>query len=137
MKTRLNASLVLLVVSLSLNALDAVGQTIEPSGPKTTKSDKGTKAADFAAKEKAMQDLSRSSAAGAVASVPVTEATPYNKDKNAGKAAADEAMGILSFKGSKPVDKNAKAVAPIKSISKMTIEEREEVWNEVAKEAKP
>ena len=132
-----NTSFALLFIALSLNAYSALGQTAEPSTTASAKSDKAKKAADFAAREKAMQDASRSSASGAVASPPVTEAVPYNKDKNAGKAAADEAMGILSFKGSKPVDKNAKAQAPIKSLSKMTPEERAELRREVVKEAKP
>jgi len=44
---------------------------------------------------------------------------------------------ILSFSGSKSVDKNAKAVAPTKSLSKMTSEERAELRREVLKEAKP
>ena len=137
MKAYQRNAIVLLLAAVLFNGFDAVAQTTESPSVGTAKSDKAKKAADFAAKEKAMQDASRSSASGAVGTPPVTEATPYNKDKNAGKAAADEAMGILSFKGSKPVDKNAKAVAPIKSLSKMTPEEREELRKEVVKEAKP
>ncbi len=133
----MNTSLALLFIAFSLNAYDVFGQTAEPSAPASAKSDKAKKAADFAAKEKAMQDMSRSSASGSVASPPVTEAVPYNKDKNAGKAAIDEALGIQTFKGSKPVDKSAKAVAPMKSLSKMTPQERDELRREVAKEAKP
>jgi hypothetical protein len=132
-----NTSLAVLFIAFSVNAYNALGQTGEASTGTSAKSDKSKKAADFAAREKAMQDASRSSASGAVASPPITQATPYNKDKNRGKDAADEAMGILSFKGSKPVDKNAKAVAPIKSLSKMTPEERDQLRREVAKEAKP
>ena len=137
MKTVTNISLALLFIAFSLNAYNAFGQAADPSATAPAKSDKAKKAADFAAKEKAMQDMSRSSASGAVASPPVTEATPYNKNKNAGKAAIDEALGIQTFKGSKPVDKNAKAVAPMKSLSKMTPQERDELRREVAKEAKP
>jgi hypothetical protein len=142
MKTIANKSLVLLFIALlfivlSVDAYDARAQTAEPSTAAPAKSDKAKKAADFAAKEKAMQDMSRSSASGAVASPSVTEATPYNKNKDKGKAAADEAADILTFKGSKPVDKNAKAQAPIKSLSKMTPEERAELRKEVVKEAKP
>src|SRR5258708_4345989 len=102
-----NMSLAMLFIAFSLNAHDPLAQTAEPSAPVPAKSDKAKKAADFAAKEKAMQDESRSSASGAVGSIPAVEAKPYNKNKNRGKAAADEAMDILSFKGSKPVDKNA------------------------------
>ena len=132
-----NAALALLFIAFSLDAYDALGQTAEPPSAPPAKADKAKRAADFAAKEKAMQDMSRSSASGAVGSMPSTEATPYNKNKNAGKAAIDEAMGIQTFKGSKPVDKNAKAVAPMKSLSKMTPEEREALRKEVVKEAKP
>jgi hypothetical protein len=135
--TLANTLLALLFIAFSLNAYDVLGQTAEPSTPTSAKSDKAKKAADFAAREKAMQDASRSSASGPVASPPVTEATPYNKNKDKGKAAADEAADILTFKGSKPVDKNAKAQAPIKSLSKMTPEERAELRKEVVKEAKP
>src|SRR4030095_7191793 len=142
MKTFTRALLAFLFVTFSLNAHDSWGQTTEPPAAATdkadkAKSDKAKKAADFAAKEKAMQDMSRSSASGAVGSIPSSEAVPYNQDKNAGKAAADEAMDILSFKGSKPVNKNAKPTAPMKSVSKMTPEERAELRREVVKEAKP
>jgi hypothetical protein len=142
MKTIANKSPVLLFIALlfivlSVDAYDARAQAAEPSTAAPAKADKAKKAADFAAKEKAMQDMSRSSASGAVASPPVTEATPYNKNKDAGKAAIDQALGIQTFKGSKPVDKNAKAQAPMKSISKMTPEEREQLRKEVVKEAKP
>ena len=137
MKTVTNTSLAVLFIAFSLNAYDVLGQTADPSAPASPKSDKAKKAADFAAKEKAMQDMSRSSASGPVATPPVSEPAPYNKNRNAGKAAVDEALGIQTFKGSKPVDKNAKAVAPMKSLSKMTPQERDELRREVAKEAKP
>jgi hypothetical protein len=142
MKTIADMSLALLFIALLLivlavDAYDARAQTAQPPAAAPAKSDKAKKAADFAAMEKAMQDASRSSASGAVASPPVTEATPYNKNKNAGKAAIDEALGIQTFKGSRPVDKNAKAQAPMKSLSKMTPEERDQLRREVAKEAKP
>jgi hypothetical protein len=130
MKTIANKSPVLLFIALlfivlSVDAYDVRAQTAEPSAAASAKSDKAKKAADFAAREKAMQDASRSSASGAVASPPVTEATPYNKNKDAGKAAVDEALGMQTFKGSRPVDKNAKAVASMKSLSKMTPQERD------------
>ena len=137
MKTVTNTSLALLFIAFSLNAYNAFGQATDPSATAPAKSDKAKKAADFAAKEKAMQDMSRSSASGAVGTPPATEAAPYNKNKDKGKAAADQAADIQTFKGSKPVDKNAKAQAPIKSLSKMTPEERAELRKEVVKEAKP
>jgi hypothetical protein len=137
MKATVTNTSLALFIAFSLNAYNAFGQAADPSATAPAKSDKAKKAADFAAREKAMQDASRSSAYGPVASPPVTEATPYNKNKDKGKAAADEAADILTFKGSKPVDKNAKAQAPMKSISKMTPEERAELRKEVVKEAKP
>ena len=129
--------LALVLVVFSLHTFNALAQSTEPSSIPTTTSDKAKKKADFAAQEKAMQDASRSSASGPVASKPMTEVTPYNKDKDKGKAAIDEASEIQTFKGSKPVDKNAKAVAPMKSLSKMTPEERAELRKEVVKESKP
>jgi hypothetical protein len=57
--------------------------------------------------------------------------------KEHGQSSGRRGNLILSFSGSKPVDKNAKAVAPIKSLSKMTSEERAELRREVLKEAKP
>jgi len=137
MKTITSAALALLFIAFSLHAYDSWGQTTEPPAAATAKSDKAKKAADFAAKEKAMQDMSRSSASGAVGSVPSSTATPYNKDRNAGKAAADQASDIQTFKGSKPVNKDAKPAYPMKSLSKMTPEERAELRREVVKEAKP
>ena len=145
MKTFISTSLALVLVAFSLHAFNAFAQsteaspaTVTPSDKAKKASDRAKKAADFAAQEKAMQDASRSSASGAVASKPMTEATPYNnKNKDMGKATIDEALGIQTFKGSKPVDKNAKAVAPMKSISKMTPEERAELRKEVVKESKP
>jgi hypothetical protein len=138
MKTVANTSLALLFIAFSFNASHVLGQTTEPAAPASAKSDKAKKAADFAAKEKAMQDMSRSSGSGAVATPPAKEAAPYNKNKDKGKAAADEASDILTFKGSKPVDKNAKAVAPTKkSLNKMTPKELEDLEREVGKESKP
>ena len=132
------ASTLLALLSISFfGAYNAFGQTAEPSAPAPPKSEKANKAADFAAKEKAMQDMSRSSASGAVGTVPAAEAMPYNKNKDKGRAAIDQAADIQTFKGSKPVDKNAKAVAPMKSLSKMTPQERDALRREVAKEAKP
>jgi hypothetical protein len=144
MKTFMSTSLALVLVAFSLQAFNAFAQsteaspaTVTPSDKAKNTSDKAKKAADFATQEKAMQEASRSSASGAVASKPMTEATPYNKNKDKGKAAADQASDIQTFKGSKPVDKNAKAVAPMKSLSKMTPEERAELRKEVVKESKP
>jgi hypothetical protein len=139
MKRYSKASLVLaLGIAVAFGYASATAQTTpDAAASNAAKAAKDKKAADFAASEKAMQDASRSSASGAVGS-PVTEAKPYNKNnKEAGKAAMGEALDVQTFKGSKPVDKNAKAQAPMKSISKMTPEERAQLRKEVVEGAKP
>src|ERR1700747_2581503 len=125
MKTVANTSLALLLIAFSLNAYNVLGQPTEPSTPAPAKADKAKKAADFATKEKALQDASRSSASGAGTSNPATEATPLNKDRNAGKGAATAELGLQLRKGSPKVDKTAKPDAPMKDISKMTPKERD------------
>jgi len=97
---------------------------------------KQKKASDFAAAEKAMQDQSKSSAAGPVPDA-VTQATGLNRNKDAGKGAFESEMTLQRQKPSPKVNKEAKAQAPMKSISKMTPEERAELRREVVKEAKP
>jgi hypothetical protein len=95
-----------------------------------------TKAADFAMKEKALQDASKSSAAGPVSGT-VMPGTSVNRNKDAGKGAFESEMNLQKNKPSPKVDKNAKASAPMKSISKMTPEERAQLRADVVKEAKP
>lgn len=132
MRTHIKTSAALIFgVALVLNGVGALGQPAT-SGSTT---DKAAQAADFAKKEKAMQDASRSSG-GAMMPTP-TQATGLNKNKDAGKEAAAAELSLQTHKGSAPVDKNAKAVAPIKNISKMTPEERAELRKEVVKDAKP
>ena len=60
-----------------------------------------------------------------------------NKNKDAGKEAAAAELSMQIPHGSRPVDKDTKAVAPIKNISKMTPEERKELRESVVKDAKP
>ena len=102
----------------------------------TGAAEKNGKTADFAAREKAMQDASRSSASGPVAA-PTTPAVRLNQNKDAGKGAFEAEMMLQANKPSRKVDKNAKASDPIKSISKMTPQERAELRKEVVKDAKP
>ena len=99
-----------------------------PSSESATK-----KADDFAAKEKALQDASKSSASSS-GTPPATEASKY---KPSGKDTMNTMQSNQTFKGSKPVDKNAKAQAPVKDVKQMTPEERAERRKEIAKEAKP
>jgi len=94
------------------------------------------KAADFATKEKALQDASKSSAAGPAPDA-MKEGTRLNRNKDAGKGAFEGEMTLQRNKPSPKVDKNAKASDPIKSISKMTPEERAKLRADVVKEAKP
>jgi len=93
------------------------------------------KASDFAAKEKAMEAASRNSSGAAMPTS--TEAVGMNKNKDAGKEAAAAELSMQIPHGSRPVDKDTKAVAPIKNISKMTPEERKELRESVVKDAKP
>jgi len=94
---------------------------------------KAKQAEDFAAKQKAMQDASKSSASSA-GTKPSSEAKRY---KPSGKDTVETMQSNQSFKGSKPVDKNAKATAPVKDVKQMTPEERAQRRQEIAKEAKP
>jgi hypothetical protein len=94
---------------------------------------KAKKAEDFAAKHKAMQDASKSSASSTGTPPP----SQSKKSNLSGKDSADMAMDVLQFKGSKPVDKNAKAQAPAKNIKEMTPEERAKRREEIVKESKP
>jgi hypothetical protein len=94
---------------------------------------KAKKAEDFAAKHKALQDASKSSASSA-GTKPSSEASRY---KPSGKETVETMQSNQTFKGSKPVDKNAKATAPVKDVRQMTPEERAQRRQEIAKEAKP
>ena len=129
MKPHLKSSLPLIVAAAL--ALYGVGANAQD-----TATSRQSRAADFAAKEQAMQDASRSSAAGAVAS-PVAPSMGLNRNKDAGKAAFESEMMLQKNKPSPKMDRNAKASDPIKSISKMTPEERAQLRAEVVKEAKP
>jgi hypothetical protein len=129
-----NLFITFVAATFSLSALGVLAQSTDAAKADAAKAEKAKKAEDFAAKEKAMQDASRSSASGTGATPPPAEA---KKLKMSGKDAMESEMTLQKFKGSKPVDKNAKAQAPMKSISKMTPEERAELRKEVVKEAKP
>jgi hypothetical protein len=98
--------------------------------------DISTKKADFAAGEKRMQDESKSSAAGPMSDA-MTQATPVNRNKDAGKGAFEGEMTLQRQKPSPKVNKDAKAQSPIKSISKMTPAERAELRKEVVEGSKP
>jgi len=131
MKTALR---ILVTASFTLAAFGAVAQSTEASHSNAANANRAKAVEDFASKEKYLQDLSRSSASGSGATKPPSEASKFTPN---GKEMAETMRSNQTFKGSKPVDKNAKATAPMKSISKMTPEERAQLRNEVVKEAKP
>ena len=131
MKTALH---ILVTASFSLAAFGAVAQSTEAGHSNAANANRAKAAEDFAVKEKFLQDLSRSSASGTGATKPATEAPKFTPS---GKEMAETMRSNQTFKGSKPVDKNAKATAPMKSISKMTLEERAQLRKEVVEGAKP
>src|SRR5215470_7769580 len=112
MKTSMKAPLVLLFGAMvALSGFAAFGQPTATDG-KASETQK--KAADFAAKEQAMQAASRNSSGAAMPTS--TEAVGMNNNKDAGSEAAAAELSMQIPKGSRPVDKNAKVVAPIKNI---------------------
>jgi hypothetical protein len=68
------------------------------------------------------------------ATKPSSEAAKY---KPTGKETAETMQSNATFKGSKPVDKNAKATHPHKPVKEMTPEQRAQRRQEISKEAKP
>jgi hypothetical protein len=130
-KTSFGAAIAIVVAAASLHA---VGQTTDSSTSTPFKATPA-KAADFQAKEQAMQAASKS-ASGAV-TTPTSEAAGYNRNKDAGKNLETQTLNMFIPKGSAPVDKSKQATSPIKDISKMTAEERNQLRREVQKDAKP
>jgi hypothetical protein len=128
MKPHVNSVALVVAAMFSLQAFAADEQA--------TASRKPNKAAEFAANQQAMQDLSRSSASGPMA-MPPTPGGAMNRNNDAGKGAFEGEMMLQRNKPSPKVDRNAKASDPIKSISKMTMQERAQLRQEVVKEAKP
>lgn len=123
----------LIAASFALAAFGAAGQSTDAANQhaEASAAAKATKAEDFAAKHKGMQDASKSSASS---TGPSSEASKY---KPSGKETMETIQSDQGYKGRKPVDKNAKATAPMKDVRKMTPEERAEPRKEVVKESKP
>ena len=130
-KTSFGAAIAIVVAAASLHA---VGQTTD-SSTSTPLMGTPAKAADFQAKQQGMQAASKST--GGTTTTPSSEAAGLNRNKDAGKAAAASELNMFTHKPSGPVDKNAKATAPIKNVSKMTPKELNELGQEVQKTAKP
>ena len=125
----------LFIVGFAFAAFGATGQSADGANQdvEAKAAVKAKKAEDLAAKQKAMQDASKSSASS-TGSKPSSEASKYNPS---GKDTMNTMQSNQTFKGSKPVDKNAKATAPVKDVKQMTPEERAERRNELTKEMKP
>ena len=128
-------------VALSLAGTYALAQSTQATQPDTSatapvkKDAKTKKKEDFAAKERAMQEASKSSASGHVA--PTAEERQAAKNRPSAKSAMQQQMELEANEPSPKVDKNAKAAGPRPNASKMTQKERDEYRKEVVKEAKP
>jgi hypothetical protein len=128
-----------LVTALSTLAL-VLGGSLAPaqsSGTTTTDSKAEAKAArkqQFDQSHKAMQEQSKSSAAGPAADASMDKSAPKNRP--GGKAGMQMYEDQQMPKGSKPVDKTAKA-PPRPDASKMTVEEQQEYRQEHQKDMKP
>lgn len=95
---------------------------------------KAKKKAQFSETQKSMQKESTSTASGAAPGASTDKSTAKNRP--GGTAGMQSQMDVQQFKGSKPVDKTAKA-PPRPNASKMTPEERAKYREETVKESKP
>jgi hypothetical protein len=136
MKTAVLETVVAILAAalLVLATFGAAAQSTDAGTAPAAGSTKDEKAKDFAAKHKALQDASKSSASGTGATPPATEAAKF---KSSGKDMMNQMQSNQTFKGSKPVDKNAKATAPTKDVKTMTPEERAQRRKEIVQESKP
>ena len=136
MKTR--ARLLAAMIGLAAMYGFAYGQPVSSASDNAGKTAKVT--ANFAAKEKQMQDESRSSAFGPLP-LSTTTAKPLNKNKDAGKGMLEAEAKLQTSPtrglGSPKVDTTAKNADPMKNISKMSTGEKDQLLREVQKEAKP
>jgi hypothetical protein len=106
---------------------------------------KEQKKKDFAAQQKSMGKLSTPGRSmvdnpvdkNAKATAPVTRSGDKKKDFATQQAEMQKASTPGRSMVNNPVDKNAPASAPMKSISKMTPEERAQLRKDVVKDSKP
>ena len=98
------------------------------------KAAKDKKKQDYAARQKAMHDASKSSASGPVPGASTDKTTAKNRPTATN--AMESQMELQANKPSKPVDKNAQG-APRPNASKMTQAERDAYRKDVVKDAKP
>ena len=130
---------VLSALTLSVAGTYALAQTTPSdttSTPSTAKQDaKAKKKAEYAQKQKSMEEASKSSASGHTAPTAEQKAAAKNRPPAAG--AMQQQMDLQANKPSPKVDKAAKAAGPRPNASKMTQQERDEYRKDVVKEAKP
>ena len=124
---------VLLAATVSMAGAQVSAQSTSTDAD-AAKAAKDKKKQDYAAKQKAMQDASKSSASGPMGGASTDTTTP--KSRPTGSSAMQSQMDMQANKPSKPVDKNAKG-APRPNASKMTQEERDAYRKDVVKDAKP
>ena len=124
---------ILLAATFSVAGFQASAQstTTETDAQKAAKDKKKQ---DYAAKQKSMQDASKSSASGPVPGASTDKTVPKNRPTATN--AMESQMELQANKPSKPVDKNAKG-APRPNASKMTQAERDAYRKDVVKDAKP
>jgi hypothetical protein len=121
-------------LALVLGGTTALAQSTGTTTPDAKAEAKAKKKQQFDQTQKAMQDQSKSSAAGAAADANMDKSTPKNRP--GGKAGMQMQQDQQMFKGSKPVDKTAKA-PPQPNAGKMTVEEQQKYRQERQGEMKP
>jgi hypothetical protein len=125
--------LLVMAAAFSLTSFGSLAQSTDaPVDHQKAAKDKKKK--DYAQKQKAMEDASKSSASGGVAGASTDKSMPKNRP--GGANAMEAQMDLQENKPSKPVDKNAQG-APRPNASKMTQAERDAYRKDVVKEAKP
>ena len=122
--------------AFALTSFGSLAQSTPPTDAPVDhqKAAKEKKKKDYAQKQKAMEDASKSSASGPVAGASTDKSVSKNRPTSTD--AMQSQMDLQANKPSKAVDKNAKA-APRPNASKMTQEERDAYRKDVVKEAKP
>ena len=128
-------------VAQTANAPDVVKEAEKASSD----AKKAQKKKDFAAQQKSMEKLSTPGRSmtdnpidkNAKATAPVTRSGDKKKDFAAQQAEMQKASTPGRSMVNNPIDKNAPASAPMKSISKMTPEERAQLRKDVVKDSKP
>ena len=130
---------------LTASGSAAMAQTASEVAKASNEGQKEQKKKDFASQEKAQQKLSTPGRSlvdnpiekNAKPADPVTRSGDKKKDFAAQEAEYQKASTPGRALVNDPVDKKAKPADPIKSLSKMTPEERAQLRNDVVKDSKP